>query len=56
MFMLCAIPHRNEASENNNVADTNNFTSPKRRVRKPVNGSAMALLTAKDVITQVLWS
>src|ERR1700743_903607 len=55
MFMLCAIPHRNEASENSSVAQTNSFVSPKRRVRKPVSGSAMALLTANEVMTHVLW-
>src|SRR3954464_12247945 len=55
MVMLCAIPHRNEASENNSVAMTNSFVSPKRRVRKPVSGSAMALLTANEVMTHVLW-
>jgi len=55
MPMPCAMPHRNEASENSMVAHTNRRTSPKRRVRKPVSGSAMALLTANEVITQVLW-
>ncbi len=53
--MLCAMPHRNDASENSSVAQTNSFVSPKRRVRKPVNGRAIALLTANEVITQVLW-
>src|SRR5690606_20737358 len=37
------------------VAQVNSRTSPKRRVRKPVSGRAMALLTAKEVITQVAW-
>src|ERR1700754_180927 len=55
MLMLCAMPHRNEASENSSVAHTNSFVSPKRRVRKPVRGRAMALLTANEVMTQVLW-
>src|ERR1700754_2764626 len=55
MLMLCAMPHRNEASENSNVAQTNSFVSPKRRVRKPVRGRAIALLTANEVITHVLW-
>lgn len=48
-----AIPHRNEASTNSNVAQMNSFTSPKRRLSQPVSGKAMALLTANDVMTQV---
>lgn len=35
------------------VAQRNSFTSPKRRLSQPVSGSAMALLTANEVITQV---
>ncbi|MNP13725.1 hypothetical protein D3C76_1060180 [compost metagenome] len=35
------------------VAARNSFTSPKRRLSQPVSGSAMALLTANEVITQV---
>lgn len=46
-------PHRNEASTNSNVAQTNSFTSPKRRLSQPVSGKAMALLTANEVMTQV---
>ena len=52
--MLKAMPHRNEAMVKASVAMTNRRTSPKRRVSQPVNGSAMALLTAKAVMTQVL--
>ena len=54
--MLKAMPQRNEAMVNSSVAITNKRTSPKRRVSQPVSGSAMALETAKAVITQVLWS
>ncbi|MNS33366.1 hypothetical protein D3C72_654780 [compost metagenome] len=35
------------------VAQRNSFTSPKRRLSQPVSGSAIALLTANEVITQV---
>lgn len=35
------------------VAHRNSFTSPKRRLSQPVSGSAMALLTANEVMTQV---
>src|SRR5699024_10534820 len=45
-----------EASTNSIVHQTNTCRSPKRRPRKPVRGRPMAWLTAKDVITQVLWS
>ncbi len=48
-----AMPHRNDASTNSNVAQMNSFTSPNRRLSHPVNGKAMALLTANEVITQV---
>ena len=34
----------------------NRRTSPKRRVSQPVSGSAIALLTANEVMTQVPWS
>src|ERR1700744_1255988 len=54
--MFCETPHRNEASTNSKVHQMNNLTSPKRRVRKPVRGNEMAMLTANDVITHVLWS
>ncbi|RMS18281.1 hypothetical protein ALP75_204584 [Pseudomonas syringae pv. actinidiae] len=50
------IPHRNDASTNRMVAHRNSLTSPKRRLSQPVNGKAMALLTANEVITQVLCS
>lgn len=47
------MPQRNEARTNRMVAHRNSFTSPKRRLNQPVSGSAMALLTANEVITQV---
>ncbi len=47
------IPHKNDAITNNSVAHKNSFTSPKRRLSQPVSGKAMALLTAKEVMTQV---
>ena len=53
--MLVEMPHRNEASENSIVAQTKSRTSPNRRLRKPVSGSAMALETANEVMTQVPW-
>jgi hypothetical protein len=53
--MLLAKPHSSEASENARVAHTNNWRSPNRRARNPVSGSAMALLTANEVMTQVAW-
>src|SRR5690349_7557825 len=55
MPMLCDTPHRKEVSANSSVQAVNSRTSPKRRLRKPVSGSAMAMLTANEVITQVLW-
>ena len=55
MPMLCDTPHRNEVSANSSVHAVNSFTSPKRRVSKPVSGSEIAMLTANEVITQVLW-
>jgi hypothetical protein len=51
--MLCAIPHNSEAREKATVAHTNSLTSPKRRLAQPVSGNAMAVLTAKEVMTQV---
>ena len=56
MPMLSDTPHMNDVSENSRVHATNSFTSPKRRLRKPVSGSEIAMLTANEVITQVLWS
>jgi len=51
--MLVAKPHASEQIENSAVAHTNSFTSPKRRERNPVSGSAIALDTANEVITHV---
>src|SRR6185437_14455197 len=56
MPMLCETPHRNEDATNSSVHAVNRRTSPKRRVRKPVSGSEIAMLTANEVITHVLWS
>src|SRR5207342_684071 len=53
--MLLARPHRKEATTNSAVAHTNNLRSPKCRVSQPVSGKAIALLTAKEVITHVAW-
>ncbi len=50
------MPHRNEAITNRMVAHRNSLTSPKRRLSQPVSGKAIALLTANEVITQVLCS
>src|SRR5690606_18214252 len=55
MPMLCEMPHSSEATTKARVAHWNSRTSPKRRLRKPVSGRAMALLTANEVITQVAW-
>src|SRR5690348_5021730 len=52
---LVARPQHNEASENSAVAQTNVFTSPKRRERNPVSGNAIALATVNDVMTQTDW-
>lgn len=51
--MLCARPHRSEVMTNASVAQTNSLRSPKRRLSQPVSGSAMAVLTANEVMTQV---
>jgi hypothetical protein len=53
--MLLARPHSSEAMTNRNVAHMNSLRSPKWRVSQPVSGKAIALLTAKDVITHVAW-
>ena len=54
MPMLWDTPQRNDASTNSDVHETKSLTSPKRRVRKPVSGSEIAMLTANEVITHVL--
>src|SRR5574337_644777 len=56
MPMLWEMPHMNDAATNSKVQAVNRRTSPKRRERNPVNGSEIAMLTANEVITQVLWS
>src|SRR5690606_20996236 len=55
MPMLWEMPHSRDATTKARVAHWNRRTSPKRRLRKPVSGSAIALLTANEVITQVAW-
>src|SRR5688500_8486613 len=53
--MLFARPHNKDAITNRKVAQTKSLRSPKWRVSQPVSASAMALLTANEVITQVAW-
>ena len=53
MPMFGARPHSSEASTNSTMLDVNSRTMPKRWVSQPVSGTAMALETAKLVITQV---
>src|SRR5690606_11946464 len=55
MPMLWEMPHSRDATTKARVAHWNRRTSPKRRLREPVSGSAIALLTANEVITQVAW-
>ena len=50
---LGASPHSSEASTNNSTEVMNKRTWPKRWVSQPVSGTAMALATANEVITQV---
>ena len=51
--MLWAMPHRNDAKTKASVDHMNSLRSPNRRASQPVSGSAMALLTANEVMTQV---
>src|SRR5215470_12203503 len=53
--MLVASPHSQEAITNRITLPTNRRTWPKRSESQPVSGTAMALATAKLVITQVPW-
>ncbi len=47
------MPQRKEVMTKSTTAAMNSLTSPKRRAIQPVSGRAMALLTAKAVMTQV---
>ena len=47
------MPHSHEAMTKHSAASVNSRTAPKRWVSQPVSGTAMALATANDVITQV---
>lgn len=49
------MPHSQEVSTNSRVEAVNSFTSPRRLASQPVSGTAMALATPKEVITQVPW-
>src|SRR6185295_9528232 len=53
--MFGARPHNQDASTNNNTLAVNSRTWPKRWVSQPVNGTAMPLATANDVMIQVPW-
>src|ERR1700722_4706151 len=50
-----ARPHSSEAMENKTMDAVNNRTAPKRWLNQPVSGTAMALATPKEVMTQVTW-
>ena len=52
--MLCEMPHRKDERTKSNVHQVKSLTVPKRRVRKPVRGRDIAMLTTNDVITHVL--
>ncbi len=51
--MLGARPHSQELTTNSSTLAMNRRTWPKRCVSQPVSGTAMALATAKLVMTQV---
>ena len=53
--MLVEMPQPHDAIEKSSIESTKSFTSPTRRASQPVSGTAIALLTAKDVITHVPW-
>src|SRR3569832_2439104 len=52
---LGARPHSHEASVKSSVAPTKSRTSPMRPASQPASGSAIALLTANDVMVRVPW-
>src|SRR5512133_2483812 len=53
--MFGARPHSHDAMTNSITLPTNSLTWPKRCESHPVSGTAMALATAKLVMTQVPW-
>src|SRR5688572_18359678 len=53
--MEVARPHSQEAMTNRITLATNSRTWPKRCESQPVSGTAIALATAKLVITQTPW-
>src|ERR1044072_8189003 len=53
--MLGASPHSHDAITNKTTLPTKRRTWPKRCDSQPVSGTAMALATAKLVMTQVPW-
>jgi hypothetical protein len=53
--MFGARPHSQEAITNSMTLATNRRTWPKRCDSQPVSGTAIALATAKLVMTQVPW-
>src|SRR5512133_305452 len=53
--MFGARPHSHDAMTNSITLPTNSLTCPNRCDSQPVSGTAMALATAKLVITQVPW-
>src|SRR4051794_11238565 len=53
--MLGARPHSSDAMTNRITLPTNRRTWPKRCDSQPVSGTAIALATAKLVMTQVPW-
>src|SRR5580698_9627037 len=50
-----ARPQSSEAMENRTTEAVNRRTAPKRWLNQPVSGTAMALATPKEVMTQVTW-
>src|SRR5512133_2423671 len=53
--MFGARPHSHDAMTNSITLPTNSLTCPNRCDSQPVSGTAMALATAKLVMTQVPW-
>src|SRR5512143_2877360 len=51
--MFGAMPHSHDAITNSTTLAVNSRTWPNRCVSQPVSGTAIALATANDVITQV---
>ena len=55
MPRLVDMPHSQDAVTNSRILAIKSRTAPKRWVRKPVSGTAIALATANEVMTQVPW-